>query len=80
MDNMINIANQIIVYSVCYTLIFVVYGYMFYHVFKFIAQIVIYTYKKLTADCRKWRSGKYHQAGGMKEYNLSAACLVERTS
>ena len=30
MDNMINITNQIIVYSVCYTLIFVVYGYVFY--------------------------------------------------
>ena len=50
MDNMINIANQIIVYSVCYTLIFVVYGYVFHHVFKFIAQIVIYAYKKLAAD------------------------------
>lgn len=58
MDNMINITNQIIVYSVCYTLIFVVYGYVFYHVFKFIAQIVIYAYKKLVADWRKWRSGK----------------------
>ena len=58
MDNMINIANQIIVYSVCYTLIFVVYGYVFYHVFKFIAQFVIYAYKKLAADWRKWRSGK----------------------
>ena len=55
---MINIANQIIVYSICYTLIFVVYGYVFYHVFKFIAQIVIYAYKKLAADWRKWRSGK----------------------
>lgn len=53
MDNMINIANQIIVYSVCYTLIFVAYGYVFYHVFKFIAQIVIYAYKKLVADWRK---------------------------
>lgn len=58
MDNMINIANQIIVYSVCYTLIFVAYGYVFYHVFKFIVQIVIYAYKKLAADWRKWRSGK----------------------
>ena len=58
MDNMINIANQIIVFSVCYTLIFVAYGYVFYHVFKFIAQIVIYAYKKLAADWRKWRSGK----------------------
>ena len=47
MENIINIANPIIVYSVCYTLIFVVYGYVFYHVFKFIAQIVIYAYKKL---------------------------------
>lgn len=28
MENIINIANQIIVYSVCYTLIFVVYGYV----------------------------------------------------
>lgn len=28
MGNFINIANQIIVYSVCYTLIFVVYGYV----------------------------------------------------
>ena len=58
MDNMINITNQIIVYSVCYPLIFGVYGYVFYHVFKFIAQIVIYAYKKLAADWRKWRSGK----------------------
>ena len=56
MDNMINIANQIIVYSVCYTLIFVVYGYVFYHVF--IAKIVIYAYKKLAADWHKWHSGK----------------------
>lgn len=58
MDNMINIANQIIVYLVCYTLIFAVYGYVFYHVFKFIAQIIIYAYKKLAANWHKWRSGK----------------------
>ena len=58
MDNMINIANQIIVYLVCYTLIFAVYGYVFYHVFKFIAQIIIYAYKKLAADWHKWHSGK----------------------
>ena len=58
MENIINMANQIIVYSVCYTLIFVVYGYVFYHEFKFIAQILICAYKKLTADWRKWHSGK----------------------
>lgn len=58
MENMINITNQIIVYSVCYTLILVVYGYVFYHVFKFIAQIAICAYKKLAADWHKWHSGK----------------------
>ena len=35
MDNMINIANQIIVYSVCYTLIFVAYGYVFYYCYSY---------------------------------------------
>lgn len=58
MNNIINIANQIIVYSVCYAIIIVVYGYLFYHIFKFIIQITTYAYKKLAADWRKWRSGK----------------------
>lgn len=50
MGNIINIANQIIVYSICYTFLLIAFGFVFYRVFKFIAQIVIYAYKKLKAD------------------------------
>ena len=58
MGNIINIANQIIVYAICYTFLLIAFGFVFYRVFKFIAQIVIYAYKKLKADWSKWHSDK----------------------
>lgn len=58
MEKIINIANQIIFYSVYYTLLIVVYGLVFYNVFKFIIKIAVYTFRHLRADWMRWRNGK----------------------
>lgn len=58
MDKLFNILNQTIIYSVCYALMFIFYGFVFYVVFKFSIQIIAYVFQKIKSDWDKWHNSK----------------------
>lgn len=50
MNNIISIANQIIIYSVCYSFFFIIYGYALYNIGKVIVKILTAAYRRVKAD------------------------------
>ena len=58
MENVIEIGNNNIFNTAGYTLIFVIYGYIIYHLFKFILTVLSSAYKTVITDLKKWHSGK----------------------
>ena len=61
MDNFFNYANHLVLYTVCYAFFFAIYGYIFYHIGKFIVRVLTAAYKRVKADWKAWRSGKDNQ-------------------
>ena len=58
MNDMISIANQIVIYTACYVFFFIIYGYALYNIGKFIVRILAAAYKRLKADWKAWRSNR----------------------
>lgn len=58
MENVIETVNNIIFNTAGYTLIFVIYGYIIYHLLKFILTVLSSAYKTVITDLKKCRSGK----------------------
>ena len=58
MDDMISIANQIVIYSVCYCFFFIIYGYALYTLGKFIVRILTAAYRRVKADWKAWHPDK----------------------
>ena len=54
MNDIISIANQIIIYSVCYSFFFIIYGYALYNIGKFVVKILTAAYRRVKAD---WKAG-----------------------
>ena len=61
MNALIDIANKLVIYSVFCTIFFLVYGYVFYSIGKFIVKISAVIYRKVKDDWENWRSNKKSQ-------------------
>ena len=58
MNDTISIANQIVIYSVCYCFFFIIYGYSLYNIGKFIVRILTAAYRRVKADWKAWHPNK----------------------
>lgn len=58
MNDMISIANQIVIYSVCYCFFFIIYVYALYNIGKFIVRILTAAYRRVKADWKAWHPDK----------------------
>ena len=58
MEFWVTYANQFAIYTVCYALIFAIYGCIIYNLLKFIFQVAVNAYKLIKSDWEAWRSGK----------------------
>jgi len=61
MNTMIHYVNQLVIYTVCYTFFFIIYGFAIYNIGAFIVRILTLAYKKIKSDWKKWRSSKDNQ-------------------
>ena len=58
MENIVNIANNIVLYTAAYTFLFVIYGVTFYALIKGIVNILTVAYRQLKADWKAWHPDK----------------------
>lgn len=68
MEKIVDLANQFVIGTACYALLFVVYGFIIYHLLKFILCVLAAAYERIKTDwtnCRaghskKEKRGNYH--------------------
>lgn len=53
MNTMIHYVNQLVIYTVCYTFFFIIYGFAIYNIGAFIVRILTLAYKKIKSDWKK---------------------------
>lgn len=58
MEFLVTYANQFVIYTVCYALIFAIYGCIIYNLLKFIFRVVANAFKLIKSDWNAWRAGK----------------------
>lgn len=58
MELLVNFALQSIIYIFCFALFISIYGYIIYHLMKFIFRVVVNAYTRVKADWKSWRSSK----------------------
>lgn len=58
MENIVNIANNIVLYTAAYTFLFVIYGVTFYALIKGIVKILTVAYRQLKSDWKAWHPDK----------------------
>ena len=58
MDTIVQYVNQIIYFLAYGTFLLVVYGCVFYYLFRIIASIIVTAYKKLREDWNNWDNRK----------------------
>lgn len=55
MNDIISAVNQFVISSVCYSILLICYGYLFYNIGKFIVRIFTAAYRRVKADWKAWR-------------------------
>ena len=50
MEFLVTYANQFVIYTVCYALIFAIYGCIIYNLLKFIFRVAVNAYKLIKSD------------------------------
>lgn len=58
MDFLVTYANQFVIYTICYALVFTIYGCIIYNLLKFIFRVAVNAYKLIKSDWEAWHSGK----------------------
>lgn len=58
MENIVNIANNIVLYTAACTFLFVIYGVTFYALIKGIVKILTVAYRQLKSDWKAWHPDK----------------------
>ena len=58
MENIVNLANNIVLYTAASTFLFVIYGITFYALIKGIVKILTVAYRQLKADWKEWHPDK----------------------
>lgn len=58
MHEVVTFANHFVIYSACYTVLAVIYGYITYNLIKFIIRILNAAYKTVRSDITEWKHKK----------------------
>jgi len=56
MENIVNILNNLVLGTVCYSFLIIVYGYALYNTGKFLVYVFTQACKHVKKDIRKWKS------------------------
>ena len=54
MGTFVTCANQFVIYTVCYALVFAIYGCIIYNLLKFIFRVAVNAYKLIKSDWDAW--------------------------
>lgn len=61
MNDIISSVNQFVICSVVYSLLFIFYGYLLYHIGNFIVGLFAAAYRRVKADWKAWYRNKDDQ-------------------